>query len=311
MPLTRETNQKKSDKQLAVQRDSESLAALFPALLVEAQKLAQTITSGAHGRREAGQGEAFWQHRPYTFGDAVSDIDWRQSARAADKLYIRQNEWEAANAVWLWRDPSASMSYQSDVAFDEKSYRATVLALALSTLLSKGGERIGVLGSDKHIGASSRLFHGRGAPKKVLENLNHNFGRQISIIPNGENLRPGHQVVLISDFFMEPDAISQAIDFAVAKGAKGILCQILDPAEKTFPFKGRTEFLDVESDASLLFGSARSIRKDYNEAFSQHQRAIKTISEHAGWPLFTHYTDKPARDALLFLVNILSEDMRG
>ena len=67
---------------------------------------------GVHGRKRSGPGETFWQYRPYSFGDNVQQIDWHRSARS-DRVFIRENEWEAAQSVWLWRDPSASMEYSS------------------------------------------------------------------------------------------------------------------------------------------------------------------------------------------------------
>ena len=94
-----------------IRRAAEDAAAAFPALMIDAERVAHAGASGLHGRRRAGPGETFWQHRAYTFGDPVSAIDWRQSARAADRLYVRQNEWEAAAAVWIWRDPTRSLDY--------------------------------------------------------------------------------------------------------------------------------------------------------------------------------------------------------
>lgn len=296
-----------------VQADSEKLADLFPALMLEAQRLAQTLASGFHGRKRAGQGENFWQHRPYISGDSVADIDWRQSARASNRLYIRQNEWESANAVWLWRDPSASMAYSSSAGTNEKRWRASVLTLALSILLSKGGERIGVLGArttndgQETTNESSRLFHGRNAPQKIIESMDHFSKTNTNIIPHAEKIRPGHHLVLVSDFLMDSEHVANAINFAQTKGAKGILCQILDRAEEKFPYQGRTEFLDMESSDRLLFGSAGSVRKDYQRVFAHHQESLKKISNSTGWPIITHFTDENAHNALIEIVNLLEE----
>ncbi len=113
-----------------IRRDAEAAAATFPALLVEAERIAQTVAAGLHGRRRAGPGETFWQHRPYSFGDPVSAIDWRQSARVASRLFVRENEWEAAAAVFLWRDPSASLNFASLRNVPLKRRRADILAVA-------------------------------------------------------------------------------------------------------------------------------------------------------------------------------------
>src|SRR3546814_8874217 len=67
---------------------------------------------GVHGRRRVGPGDAFWQFRRYSPGDAISRIDWRQTAKRTH-TFIRENEWEAAESVWLWRDASPSMRWKS------------------------------------------------------------------------------------------------------------------------------------------------------------------------------------------------------
>ncbi|MEM8985995.1 MAG: DUF58 domain-containing protein, partial [Pseudomonadota bacterium] len=95
---------------LKLRQQAEKLAAPLPPLLAEAERIAASVLQGVHGRRRAGTGETFWQYRPYAQGDSVASIDWRQSARS-DRLYVRQNEWEASNAVWLWPDGSASMDF--------------------------------------------------------------------------------------------------------------------------------------------------------------------------------------------------------
>ncbi len=312
----------------------ENVAAGFPTLLVEAEKLAHTMMSGYHGRKRAGTGETFWQHRPYIFGDSVSQIDWRQSARADERLFIRQNEWEAAASVWLWRDPSHSMVYSSDVnggmglkrglktvlqeghnngPFEtvQKRTRATILATALSILLSQSGERIGVLGHEGRFYGQSRLFSGRGAPARVLESLDHSISEEKLEIPLNHGVKAGSQIVLLSDFFMEASHLKKAIEYYSRQGVRGVLCQVLDPAERDFPFRGRTEFWDTETSDRLLFGNAGSVRQSYQEKFKQHQADLKKISQKSGWPLITHYTQKPAQDALMLLHQALSEKKAG
>ena len=99
------------------------LAGTLPALMVAADRVAATVIQGVHGRRRVGQGDAFWQYRPYREGDAASQIDWRQSARSRH-LFVRETEWEAAASVWLWRDASPSMQYASLRNTDTKAVRA-------------------------------------------------------------------------------------------------------------------------------------------------------------------------------------------
>src|SRR3954451_5604219 len=97
---------------LRAQHRSESVAARLPPLLVAAERVAATVAQGVHGRRRVGTGETFWQYRRYEPGDSAARIDWRQSAKT-QPVYVRENEWEAAQSVWLWHDRSDSMNWRS------------------------------------------------------------------------------------------------------------------------------------------------------------------------------------------------------
>ena len=288
---------------LAVRHGAEEAAALFPALLIEAERIAQSVASGLHGRRRAGPGETFWQHRPYTFGDPVSAIDWRQSARVADRLYIRQNEWEAAAAIYLWRDPSRSLDYRSDNNTPTKRRRADILATALSILLSRAGERIGLLGENR------RPFQGRAAPSRILEALHVEQFDDSASAPPVAQTPAGARIVLFSDFFASLKDIEAAASALAAGGAKGVLMQICDAAEEDFPFQGRIEFSDLESVDRLIFGETASIGADYKAKFAAHRDALADLSRKLDWTFLTHRTDRPAQTALLSLYTALG-DMR-
>ncbi|MDB2396248.1 DUF58 domain-containing protein [Planktomarina temperata] len=54
-------------------------------------------------------------------------IDWRRSARA-DEQFVRENEWQAAQAVQFWIDNSAAMQFSSQG--ESKQHRAAMIALA-------------------------------------------------------------------------------------------------------------------------------------------------------------------------------------
>ncbi len=134
-----------AEDRLARRQRAEQLASTLPPLLVAAERIASIVSQGVHGRRRVGGGETFWQYRRYQPGDAAQRIDWRQSAKRRH-VFVRENEWEAAQTVWLWRDASPSMHYRSALAPVEKADRAALLLLALAVLLVRGGEQIALLG---------------------------------------------------------------------------------------------------------------------------------------------------------------------
>src|ERR1700688_3647969 len=119
-------------------RRAEALGSRLPPLLVAARRVAATVAQGVHGRRRVGQGDSFWEFRPYVSGDTVNRIDWSQSARSGreppEGWLIRQTEGDAAHTVYLWCYASASMAWRSRAADSDKRDRAGLLLLALGSL---------------------------------------------------------------------------------------------------------------------------------------------------------------------------------
>ena len=108
------------------------------------------VAMGFHGRRRAGHGENFWQYRQAVPGDPRSAVDWRRSGKS-DQQFIREMEWEAAQTVSLWVDDAQSMDYRDPTENSRarsKGERAALLALAVSVLLIKAGERVALMGTD-------------------------------------------------------------------------------------------------------------------------------------------------------------------
>jgi hypothetical protein len=87
-------------------------------MLVAADRIANAVIHGLHGRRRSGPGEDFWQYRAYSFGDSVQSIDWRKSSRS-DRVLVRENEWAASHTVWLWASQGPGMEFHSHLADDQ------------------------------------------------------------------------------------------------------------------------------------------------------------------------------------------------
>ncbi len=289
---------------MGVRERAEALAERLPPLLVAAERVAATVAQGVHGRRRVGVGETFWQFRPYQAGDSTARIDWRQSARSS-QLFLRDQEWEAAESVWLWADSSPSMTYRSDTTLSTKNDRALVLVLALASLLTRSGERVAVLGSDL------RPAGGRAGMMSFCEQL-------ISQLDQGDRLSqnaqlPRHaRVVMVSDFFTNLDDLKTHIRGLVGLGVRGHLLQVIDPAEEDLPFHGRVRFDDVEQSAgSALIGDVGSIRERYQRRFRAHIDGVATIGRALGWTVALHRTDRPTEPPLLGLYNALANSGQG
>ena len=264
------------------------MAARIPALLIESQRVAHTVAHGTHGRRRAGPGETFWQFRHYDLNDARSGIDWRRSA-SSDHLFVREREWEAAHTVWLWVDVSRSMRFQSNLASVSKESRALVLALALAELLARGGERVGLMGGPP--------FTGRAAARRVAEMLLGDTS-ETSLPPNAK-LSRFSECLLFSDFLEPVAAMAERFEEIAAQGVRGHLVQVLDPAEETLPYAGRTEFAANEGRDRVIAGRAETLRARYQERLKRHRLDLTDVTRRLGWSFIINHTDRPPEEALL------------
>lgn len=279
----------------AVQRavgEGQTLAAAMPRLILEARRVAATVIHGLHGRRRAGPGENFWQYRRFVSGEPAAQVDWRRSARD-DHLYVREQEWEAAHTVWIWPDRSPSMVFASQLAHQTKLYRALVIALALGEMLVKGGERVGIPGLTRPTGS-------RNVVERMAQAIVHDGGERASLPPNFAP-SPLAEIVLLSDLWSDAAAVRRTIAQLSGNGARGHVVQIVDPAEETFPYWGRIEFVEPEGGGRITAGRAETWRSDYTARVERHRAAIRAETDRLGWSFVIHRTDRPASELLLAL----------
>jgi uncharacterized protein (DUF58 family) len=269
-----------------------TLAATMPRLILDARRVAATIIHGLHGRRRAGPGENFWQYRRFTSGEPAASVDWRRSARD-DHLYVREQEWEAAHTVWMWPDRSASMSFRSALGRESKLERALIIAFALAEALIEGGERVGIPGL-------LRPTASRNVIERMAEAMLHDQAARPSL-PVAFVPAPRTEVVLLSDFWSPLADIERMIAQLSTTHAHGHLVQIVDPAEETFPYAGRVEFVEPEGAGAITAGRAETWRGDYHARVERHRAAIRAETDRLGWSFIVHRTDRPASDLLLAL----------
>jgi uncharacterized protein (DUF58 family) len=279
-----------------------ALAASMPRLILEARRVAATVIHGLHGRRRAGSGENFWQYRRFVSGEAAARVDWRRSARD-DHLYVREQEWEAAHTVWIWPDRSQSMLFASASAKDTKLERSLVIALALAEVLVEGGERIGIPGL-------MRPTASRNVVEKIAQAIVHDQAERTSLPPTFSPSALAETVVL-SDFWSPIARVHETIAQLSANGSAGHVVQIVDPAEETFPYSGRIEFVEPEGAGTITAGRAETWRADYIERIKRHRADIRTETDRLGWSFIVHRTDRPASELLIKLHGQLGAGREG
>lgn len=271
---------------------SRTLAASLPRLMLESRRIAATVIHGLHGRRRSGSGENFWQYRRFLSGEPARRVDWRRSARD-DHLYVREQEWEAAHTVWIWPDRSPSMAFASPLVWETKLERTLVIAFALAEILVEGGERVGVPGL-------MRPTASRNVIDKIAQGIIHDTAERTSL-PPGFAPAPLSEVVLLSDFWSPIPDFRRTLAQLSGTHAHIHVVQIVDPAEETFPYSGRVEFLEPEGAGSVTAGRAETWRTDYLDKLTAHRAAMREEADRLSASFIIHRTDRPASELVLAL----------
>lgn len=280
----------------ALRRDSEGLAAAFPALMVEASRLAASVAMGEHGRRRAGVGEDFWQFRQALPGDDLASVDWRRSGRS-DTAYVREREWESAHTVAIWADSAQSMDYRGKRGVSSKGERASLLAMALSILLSNSGERISFPATaaatprsgERQLQRVERALITREEPRS-----------EYGTVPGYGDLKAARSVYF-SDFLGSDDQIFPPLTAVAERAGRGCLVHILDDTEEAFPFDGRVIFESMGGGLSFETHRAKGLREEYRAQMAERCDALEEFARQSGWQYLKHHTSQSPHAALLWL----------
>jgi uncharacterized protein (DUF58 family) len=211
-----------------------------------AKTVVDGLINGTHRSPFFGASVDFAEHRGYVAGDDIRRVDWRVYART-DKYYIKEFEADSNANFSVLLDISKSMSFGAAIT---KLDYAKTLAACLSYLANQQRDRVGLVTFDEaivdHVPPSAKhldvVLHTLDRAKAVkpghlaapLRRLAEHFGRRGII-------------VVISDFYAEPEEIFEAVGPIRSRGNDVVLFHVLDPQEIEFGFAEPSSFEDLES----------------------------------------------------------------
>lgn len=276
---------------------AQAASAHLPGLILSAERLSRLVAPGAHGMRRAGSGEDFWQYRAAEAGESARNIDWRRSARS-DVQFVRDREAQTAQSVGIWVSRGQGMEYSGDPERMPKGQRSQLLALALSMVLLRGGEKVGLLGRPARTG------------RRQVDRMAEALSGLIPVdgdddAPSPGSLRTNQRLVIISDFLTDTEWVGAVLARAAALGVRGVLLQVLDPDEEEFPWSGAVEFLSVSGMMRHDSRDAGGLRDAYLARLAERRDWLTAQAQGAGWYFGHHRTDNPPAHALSWLYQVL------
>ncbi|MGZ3235702.1 MAG: DUF58 domain-containing protein, partial [Croceibacterium sp.] len=176
---------------------------------------------------------------------------------------------------------------------DSKLERALIVTFALAELLVAGGERVGVPGLMNPTAS-------RAVIDKMAQAMLHDDAARLSLPPSFVPSALA-EIVVLSDFWSPMPEIKTMLAGLSASGAHGTLVQVVDPAEESFPYSGRIEFIEPEGGGAITAGRAEKWASDYVARVAFHRDEIRHETNKLDWLFSTHTTSRSAAELLLFL----------
>jgi len=233
-----------------------------------ARTVVDGLINGTHRSPFFGASVDFAEHRGYVAGDDIRRVDWRVFART-DKYYIKEFEADSNSNFSVLLDVSKSMGFGAKIS---KLDYAKTLAACLAYLANAQRDRVGIITFDdaivEHVPPSA----------KHLDVVLHTLDR-------AKPLRPGHLVaplkklaehfgrrgivVVISDFYAEPEEVFDAVGPIRSRGNDVVLFHLLDPQEIDFSFSDPASFEDMESGDQMPIVPTK-LAADYRALVQAH-----------------------------------------
>lgn len=274
---------------------------------LRAKFIVEGFLSGLHASPFQGFSVEFSEHRKYSPGDDLKDLDWNVYAKT-DRYYVKKFQAETNVTGHLVMDLSSSMDWcgiremekakvggaqhlpaGSTIAETERLTKfeySVCLAAALGYLMIHQQDPVGLVTiADK--------IRDVLPPKSKRTQLGTMLALLANLRPAGQTdlahglhqlaamIRTKSLIMIFSDLLTEPAPLLKSLFHLRHRGHEVILFHVLDEAEVEFPFEGLVEFVDVETNEELQI-DAKAMREDYQRGLAEFQRTFKEDAVRAG-----------------------------
>jgi uncharacterized protein (DUF58 family) len=280
--------------------DPRTLAKL-EGLELRARSIVEGYVAGMHRSPYHGFSVEFAEHREYVAGDDVRHVDWKVFGKT-DKYYLKQYEEETNLICYLVLDASESMTYQSDGAAMSKLDYARTAAAALAYLVLRQQDSVGLAVFDQELRSLVRPSGNPSHLKQIAHVMEHAETAKKTATGQilhelAERLPKRGLVVLLSDLFDNPAALTAGLKHLRHRRHDVIVFQVLDPAELDFPFDQTTLFKGLEQWPDTLT-DPKALRQAYLEEFEKHLLATRRACREQQADYLQLRTDQPLELAL-------------
>jgi uncharacterized protein (DUF58 family) len=232
---------------------------------LKARFIVEGFLSGLHASPYHGFSVEFSEHRRYSPGDDIRQIDWNVFGKT-DRFYIKKYQAQTSLEAYLLVDCSKSMDYAREGRMTKMDY-AICLAASLGYMMVRQQDSVGLVMFDEKVRAFlppkskrshltnilSTLARTKPAAKTNLAEALHEVAGRV---------KKRGLIILLSDLLAEQEDVIRGLRHLRFRGHDMILFQVLDHSELAFEFDGQARFEEPETGEHVN-ADPQAIRRAY------------------------------------------------
>lgn len=263
-----------------------------------AKTVVHGFINGLHRSPDFGFSQEFAEYRMYTPGDDLRHVDWNVFART-ERAYLKRYRGETNTRVTVMLDLSKSMSFGGKPT---KLEYARFLVSSILYLAVQQRDAAGLILFDdavqqfippsSRVGQLQKLLH---AVEKAEVGQHTDFAKPFQQFL--EFVRRRGVVIVVSDFYADPQTIIDTIVPLRYKGNEVVLFHVLDRQEIEPKLSAPATVIDMESGEGIEI-TPEYVRDEYRQKLNSHIETLRDKAKGSGLDYMLLETDKPLDAAL-------------
>jgi uncharacterized protein (DUF58 family) len=263
-----------------------------------AKTVVHGFINGLHRSPDFGFSQEFAEYRMYTPGDDLRHVDWNVYART-ERAYLKRYRGETNTRVTVMMDLSKSMSFGGKPT---KLEYARFLVSSILYLAVQQRDAAGLILFDdavqqfvppsSRVGQLQKLLH---AVEKAEVGQHTNFSKPFEQFL--EFVRRRGVVIVVSDFYADPQTIIDTIVPLRYKGNEVVLFHVLDREELEPKLNAPATVIDMETGEGIEI-TPEYVRNEYRPKMQAHIETLREKAKGSGLDYMLLETDKPLDGAL-------------
>jgi uncharacterized protein (DUF58 family) len=265
-----------------------------------AKTVVDGFVAGLHRSPDFGFSQEFAEYRSYSQGDDLRHVDWNVFART-DKCFLKKYRGETNTQLLILLDTSASMGYGSHVVTKLDYSRFVAASLCYMANVQRDAAGLIIFDEDvsNYVAPSTRqgqLFRLLHAIEHAAPGTRTDFAKPFVHFQNFLHRRG--IVVVLSDFYEQPETIVKTVEPLRFRGNEVILFHVLDPQEIKPKFLEPVLLVDMEDAHASLEVSPEYAREEYRRKIDSHIEGLSSAARSAGLEYFLMNTGRPLDEGL-------------